>query len=155
RNFPADSDGANRIWLAGGYDADNVLNNTMEIFAPSACPPTPTPTASPTPTATPTPAPTESPTPTEPPTPTPQSPTPTVTPTPVGSATPTASPSATPTSQAINLSTRLLVQTGDNVGIGGFIVTGSDPKQVLLRGIGPSLGDFGVSNPLGNPALEL
>ena len=43
------------------------------------------------------------------------------------------------TAQALNLSTRMRVLTDANVGIGGFIVTGSAPKQVLLRGIGPSL----------------
>jgi hypothetical protein len=53
------------------------------------------------------------------------------------------------------------VQTGDSVGIGGFIIipsTGSGPsggKQVLLRGIGPSLGAFGVPNPLADPVMEL
>ena len=31
------------------------------------------------------------------------------------------------------------MQTGDNVGIGGFIITGTAPKHVLLRAIGPSL----------------
>ena len=46
-------------------------------------------------------------------------------------------------SQAINLSTRMRVETGDRVGIGGFIITGSDPKHVLLRAIGPSLTGFG------------
>jgi len=49
----------------------------------------------------------------------------------------------------------MLVQTGDNVGIGGFIITGTEPKQVLLRGIGPSLSQFGVPNPLADPVLEL
>jgi hypothetical protein len=43
----------------------------------------------------------------------------------------------------------MLVQTGDNVGIGGFIITGSVPKHVLLRGLGPSLTGFGVPNALG------
>jgi uncharacterized delta-60 repeat protein len=57
--------------------------------------------------------------------------------------------------QALNLSTRLRVLTGDNVGIGGFIITGSAPKHVLLRAIGPSLVAFGVPNPLGDPVLEL
>jgi len=47
------------------------------------------------------------------------------------------------------------IETGDNVGIGGFIVTGTDPKQVLLRGIGPSLGSQGVPNPLADPVMEL
>ena len=49
----------------------------------------------------------------------------------------------------------MLVQTGDSVGIGGFIITGSAPKHVLLRGIGPSLADFGVPNVLPDPVLEL
>ena len=39
----------------------------------------------------------------------------------------------------MNLSTRLDVLTGNNVGIGGFIVTGTGDRNVLLRGIGPSL----------------
>jgi hypothetical protein len=47
------------------------------------------------------------------------------------------------------------VQTGDNVGIGGFIITGSVPKHVLLRAIGPSLTQFGVPNALTDPVLEL
>ena len=45
------------------------------------------------------------------------------------------------------------VQTGDNVGIGGFIVTGTGPKHVLLRAIGPSVTSLpGV---LADPVLEL
>jgi hypothetical protein len=47
------------------------------------------------------------------------------------------------------------VQTGDNVGIGGFIITGSAPKHVLLRAIGPSLTGFGVPDALADPVLEL
>ena len=38
-----------------------------------------------------------------------------------------------------NISTRLPVQTGDNVLIGGFIVTGTQPKNVIVRALGPSL----------------
>ncbi|HKP03848.1 MAG TPA: hypothetical protein VJU77_10885 [Chthoniobacterales bacterium] len=78
---------------------------------------------------------------------------PTPTPTPTTTATPTPTPGAV--TQAVNLSTRLLVGTGDNVGIGGFIITGSEPKQVLLRGIGPSLAGAGIANPLADPVLEL
>jgi glucose/arabinose dehydrogenase len=52
----------------------------------------------------------------------------------------------------LNLSTRLNVGTGDNVLIGGFIVTGSDNEEVVLRGIGPSLPLGGA---LPNPRLEL
>jgi hypothetical protein len=49
----------------------------------------------------------------------------------------------------------MLVQSGDNVGIGGFIITGSAPKHVLLRAIGPSLTQFGVPDALADPVLEL
>lgn len=94
--------------------------------------PTPTVTPSPTPTPTPTPTATLSPSPTP---------------------TPSASPSVGMT-HALNLSTRMFVQTGDDVGIGGFIITGTNPKHVLLRGIGPSLGGVGVTA-LADPVLEL
>jgi hypothetical protein len=47
------------------------------------------------------------------------------------------------------------VQTGDNVGIGGFIITGTTPKHVLLRAIGPSLTQSGVPDALADPVLEL
>jgi hypothetical protein len=47
------------------------------------------------------------------------------------------------------------VQTGGNVGIGGFIISGSVPKHVLLRAIGPSLTPSGVSDALVDPVLEL
>ena len=60
-----------------------------------------------------------------------------------------------PGSQAINLSTRMRVETGDSVGIGGFIITGTAPKSVLLRAIGPSLAQFGVPNVMADPVLEL
>jgi len=45
----------------------------------------------------------------------------------------------------------MLVETGDNVGIGGFIITGTIPKRVLLRAIGPS----SVPDALADPILEL
>jgi hypothetical protein len=64
-------------------------------------------------------------------------------------------PTPTPPAQAINLSTRMLVQSGDNVGIGGFIITGNAPKPVLLRALGPSLSQIGVPSVLANPVLEL
>jgi N-acetylneuraminic acid mutarotase len=51
-----------------------------------------------------------------------------------------------------NISTRLLVGTGDNVLIGGFIVSGTQTKKVLIRAIGPSLPLAGV---LADPTLEL
>ncbi|PYJ12325.1 MAG: hypothetical protein DMF06_00060 [Verrucomicrobia bacterium] len=57
--------------------------------------------------------------------------------------------------QAINLSTRVKVQTAANVGIGGFIITGTAPKHVIIRAIGPSLVRFGITDPLADPVLEL
>jgi hypothetical protein len=54
-----------------------------------------------------------------------------------------------------NISTRGLVQTGSNVMIGGFILGGGDNAEVALRGLGPSLGQFGLSPVLTDPTLEL
>lgn len=112
--------------------------------------PTPSPTASPNP----------------PPTPTP-------TPTPSGTPGPTATPA-----QALNISTRMRVETGDRVLIGGFIITenpsaarssaGSEPragrdssgpsglvKTLAIRGIGPSLAQFAIPGFLTDPTIEL
>ena len=60
-----------------------------------------------------------------------------------------------PLSRFLNISTRLRVQTGDNVLIGGFIITGTDPKEVIVRAIGPSLGDCGVADPLADPSSRI
>ena len=57
--------------------------------------------------------------------------------------------------QALNLSSRGLVSTGDNVLIGGFIVTGPGPKSVVLRALGPSLSGFGLSGVLADPSLKV
>jgi hypothetical protein len=56
-----------------------------------------------------------------------------------------------------NISTRARVQTDDNVLIGGFIINGSAPKKVIVRGIGPSLQASGAPFPgrLEDPVLEL
>jgi hypothetical protein len=82
---------------------------------------------------------------------------PTPTPTPAGTATPSPTPTATPVTRAMNLSTRVRTDAGDNVGIGGFIITGNGPKHVLIRGIGPSMTRFGFSSAdvLANPTLEV
>jgi hypothetical protein len=71
-------------------------------------------------------------------------------------ATDTAPPTPpTPVAHLTNISTRALVETGDNVVIGGFIVQGSGTKKVIIRALGPELTQYGVSNPLSNPTLEL
>ena len=54
----------------------------------------------------------------------------------------------------VNLSTRAPAGGGANL-IAGFVVTGSAPKNFLLRGIGPALAPFGVSGFLGDPTLAL
>jgi hypothetical protein len=57
--------------------------------------------------------------------------------------------------QLTNISTRASVHTGSGVTIGGFIVTGTDSKQVVVRGLGPTLTQFGVSGVLADPTLDL
>jgi hypothetical protein len=111
------------------------------IVAHGLCEPAPTPI--PTATSTPTPTPTPSPTP-------PFTPTPTPTPPPTPSATPTP-----PTARTLNISTRLRVQSGGSLLIGGFIVSGTAPKTVVVRGIGPSLAALGISDALADPTLDL
>ncbi len=96
RNFPADSDGTSRVFVAGGYDASGTtLLNTTEVFGSAGC--------------------------------------------------------GTPATLG-NISTRLRVETGNNVLIGGFIITGTQPKRIIVRAIGPSLPFPGT---LANPTLEL
>ncbi len=63
----------------------------------------------------------------------------------------------TSSSTLINISTRARVQTGDNVMIGGFYIGGADPKTVLIRARGGSLGGAPFNNPgvLANPTMQL
>ncbi len=104
----------------------------------------PTPTPSATATATP-----------------PPSPTPNPTPTPSATPSPTAAPA-----QALNLSTRLRVETGKSSAlIAGFIITANSSarnagpsgarKTVAIRAVGPSLSQFGIPGVLADPVLEL
>ncbi|HKP05052.1 MAG TPA: hypothetical protein VJU77_17000 [Chthoniobacterales bacterium] len=56
-----------------------------------------------------------------------------------------------------NISTRGFVDVDDNVMIAGLIVSPSNgtSSKVLVRALGPTLGDFGVPNSLDNPTLDL
>jgi uncharacterized protein GlcG (DUF336 family) len=54
-----------------------------------------------------------------------------------------------------NISTRVSAGRGDNRLIGGFIISGTASKKVIVRAMGPSLGDFGVNSALADPTLEL
>jgi hypothetical protein len=60
-----------------------------------------------------------------------------------------------PGSTLLNISTRGQVGVDPNALIGGFILGGTESKQILVRAIGPSLTGFGVSNALTDPTLEL
>lgn len=64
-----------------------------------------------------------------------------------------AKPGAQP--QLLNISTRLRVGAGQSVGIAGFIITGSEPKKVIIRAIGPSLRAVGLADVVADPVLEL
>jgi glucose/arabinose dehydrogenase len=57
--------------------------------------------------------------------------------------------------QALNISGRARVETGQGVVISGFIVTGTTPKRVGVRALGPSLANFGVLGPLADPIIQL
>jgi WD40 repeat protein len=110
--------------------------------------PTPTPTPPPGATPTPTPEPTSTPEPTPEPTATPEA-----TPTPGSSPEPTSTPAAP--AQPLNISTRAQVLGNENALIGGFILTGPDSKQVVIRALGPSLGANGMPGALEDTTLDL
>lgn len=81
--------------------------------------------------------------------------TPTPTPTPVPTATPTPAPTPLPAAaRLVNISTRGRVGAGGDVLIAGFIISGAEPKTLVLRAIGPSLRNS-VPGALPNPVLTL
>jgi len=154
-------------------NTNNPPRLTVTYQAPSPTPTaTATSTASATATATPTatatfgasvtPSPTPTATATIPPSATPSatitvtpSPTATISVTPTVTPTPSISPSPSPMPGVLaNISTRLRVGNGDNVLVGGFIITGTEPKKVIFRGIGPSLSPF-FTGVLADPFVEL
>ncbi len=63
-------------------------------------------------------------------------------------------PSLQPGTMA-NLSTRSISENGENVQIGGFVIDGSQPKTLLIRGIGPGIEQYGVANYMSDPTIEL
>lgn len=107
----------------------STTGGTGSVPAPS---PSPTATASPSPTST-----------------------PRSTATPLPSSTPRRESTAIAASQPLNISTRVRVEQGEGAMIGGFIITGNEPKRVIVRAIGPSLQQAGVTDALADPALEL
>jgi uncharacterized delta-60 repeat protein len=150
--------------VAGGYvETPNKTARNSDfalaryVLGPYQAPsPTPIPMPSPSSTATPTATPTATAIPI---------PTPTATANASPSVTPASSPTPTPTitpappseppPRSLNISTRVAIETGDNVAIGGFIISGNSPKKVAIRGLGPSLQSAGISHTLADPVLEL
>lgn len=61
----------------------------------------------------------------------------------------------TSTAKLTNISTRAVVGVDDDVMIGGVIIDGTGTQKVVIRGMGPSLGQFGVANSLANPTLSV
>ena len=59
------------------------------------------------------------------------------------------------TTRLVNLSARGYVGQGANILIAGFAISGTAPKQILVRGVGPSLATFNVADPLSIPQLTL
>ena len=59
------------------------------------------------------------------------------------------------TAQLVNLSTLASVGSGNNVLTVGFSLTGTQPRRVVIRGIGPSLTQFGVTGVLADPQIQL
>jgi hypothetical protein len=54
-----------------------------------------------------------------------------------------------------NISTRVVVGTGQGVAIAGFIISGDSPKSVIVRALGPTLTGFGIAGALSDPMLDL
>ena len=134
-----------RVKDARNKESENAAVVMIDVGPGGGPSPTPTgtPSATPMATATATATPTSS-------------PTATATATPAGTPSPTPTPTATP-ARLLNISSRLRVQTGDNVLIGGFIVDGFTPKRIILRAIGPSIkvNNTPLAGRLMDPVLEL
>lgn len=64
-------------------------------------------------------------------------------------------PGSADSQRMVNLSVRARVRGGDDTLIAGFVVTGETPLRVLLRGVGPSLAQFGITDPVSNPRITL
>ena len=55
----------------------------------------------------------------------------------------------------VNVSARNQVGIGSNILIAGFYIAGTGTKQLLIRGVGPGLTQFGVSGVLPDPKVEV
>jgi hypothetical protein len=55
----------------------------------------------------------------------------------------------------INIASRGFVGAGANAAIPGFVVAGTTARKLLIRGVGPTLGDFGVGGVIADPRITL
>jgi hypothetical protein len=55
----------------------------------------------------------------------------------------------------VNVANRARIGTGDDVSVTGFVIGGTQPKAILVRVAGPSLGNFGVTGAIANPQLSV
>jgi protocatechuate 3,4-dioxygenase beta subunit len=62
---------------------------------------------------------------------------------------------STATSRLVNLSARSTVGAADSMLIAGFVIQGTGTKRLLVRAVGPKLGEFGVTGALADPKLEI
>jgi hypothetical protein len=65
------------------------------------------------------------------------------------------SQNSTPAQKMVNIASRGFAGSGENTLTAGFVVSGAVPKRLLLRGVGPALGAFGVGGVLSDPQLLL
>jgi hypothetical protein len=63
--------------------------------------------------------------------------------------------SSADTARLLNLSARGMVGTGENALIGGFVIPSGESKSILIRAVGPTLGNFSVTNVLANPQITV
>ena len=48
-----------------------------------------------------------------------------------------------------------MIGTGEDVLIAGFVISGSQPKKVIVRALGPTLSNFGVNGTLADPTIAI
>ena len=138
--------------VSGSFGIEDARSSASAIIFVTGVGPSPSPGTSPSPSpgTSPSPSPGTSPSPSPGTSP---SPSPGTSPSPSPGISPPPSPS--PAAQPLNISTRVRVETGEGVMIGGFIITGNEPKRVIIRGIGPSMTSVGVQGAINDPILRL
>ena len=60
-----------------------------------------------------------------------------------------------PDASLTNVSARMEISDSTSAHIAGFVISGNSPKTVLIRGVGPTLSEFGVSGVLPDPEITV